>query len=56
MLDNAPFLANPLELMAPCFSWREIYYFRIGMKLYDWISGRNMLFRSCHLSKEEFLH
>jgi glycerol-3-phosphate dehydrogenase len=55
MLDNAPFLANPLELMVPCFSWFEIYYFRIGMKLYDWISGRNLLFRSRHLSKEESL-
>ena len=55
MLDNAPFLANPLELMVPCFSWREICYFRIGMKLYDWISGRNMLFPSRHLSREESL-
>jgi glycerol-3-phosphate dehydrogenase len=55
MLDNAPFLANPIELMVPCFSLREIYYFRIGMKLYDWISGRNMLFQSRHLSKEESL-
>jgi glycerol-3-phosphate dehydrogenase len=55
MLDNAPFLANPLELMLPCFSWFEVCYFRIGMKLYDWISGRNMLFRSRHLSKEESL-
>jgi glycerol-3-phosphate dehydrogenase len=53
MLDNAPFLANPLELMVPCFSRRDIYYFRIGMKLYDWISGGNLLFRSRHLSKEE---
>ena len=55
MLDNAPFLANPLELMVPCFSWFEIYYFRIGMKLYDWISGRNLLFQSRHLSREESL-
>jgi glycerol-3-phosphate dehydrogenase len=55
MLDNAPFLANPIELMVPCFSWREIYYFRMGMKLYDWISGRNVLFQSRHLSKEESL-
>jgi glycerol-3-phosphate dehydrogenase len=55
MLDNAPFLAEPLELMVPCFSWREIYYFRIGMKLYDWISGRSLLFPSHHLSKEESL-
>jgi glycerol-3-phosphate dehydrogenase len=55
MLNNAPFLANPLELMVPCFSWREICYFRIGMKLYDWISGRSMLFQSRHLPKEESL-
>ncbi len=53
MLDNAPFLANPLELMVPCYSRREIYYFRIGMKLYDWISGRSTLFPSRHLSKED---
>ncbi len=55
MLDNAPFLANPLELMVPCFSWPEIYYFRAGMKLYDWISGRNVLFPSRYLSKEDSL-
>jgi glycerol-3-phosphate dehydrogenase len=55
MLDNAPFLAEPLELMVPCFSWREIHYFRIGMKLYDWISGHSLLFPSHHLSKEESL-
>src|SRR3972149_3836722 len=55
MLDNAPFLANPLELMVPCFSRREIYYFRIGMKLYDWISGHSLLIPSHHLSKEESL-
>jgi glycerol-3-phosphate dehydrogenase len=56
MLDNAPFLANALELVVPCFSWRELNYFRIGMKLYDWISGRNLLFQSRHLSREESLH
>ena len=55
MLDNAPFLANSLELVVPCFSRRELYYFRIGMKLYDWISGRNLLFQSRHLSREESL-
>jgi glycerol-3-phosphate dehydrogenase len=55
MLDNAPFLANPMELVVPCFSRRELYYFLIGMKLYDWISGRNLLFKSHHLPKEESL-
>ncbi len=55
MLDNAPFLAHPIELMVPCFSRGEIYYFRIGMKLYDWISGRNLLSQSRYLSREESL-
>jgi glycerol-3-phosphate dehydrogenase len=55
MLDNAPFLANPLELVVPCFSRRELYYFRIGMKLYDWISGGNLLFQSRLLSREASL-
>jgi glycerol-3-phosphate dehydrogenase len=55
MLDNAPFLTNTIEFMVPCFSWGEICYFRVGMKLYDWISRRNMLFPSRHLSSEESL-
>jgi glycerol-3-phosphate dehydrogenase len=55
MLDNAPYISNPLELLVPCFNWLDICYFRIGMKLYDWISGRNNLFPSRHLSKAESL-
>ena len=55
MLDNAPFLAHPLELLVPCFSRRDIYYFRAGMKLYDWLSGRNKLFPSRYLSAPESL-
>jgi glycerol-3-phosphate dehydrogenase len=55
MLDNAPYLSNPLELLVPCFSWLEVCYFRIGMKLYDSISGRNKLFPSSYLSKKESL-
>jgi glycerol-3-phosphate dehydrogenase len=52
-LQNAPFLAHPLELLVPCFSQKEVWYFRIGMKLYDWISGSGMLFPSRHLSVQE---
>jgi glycerol-3-phosphate dehydrogenase len=55
MLDNAPFLAHSLELLIPCFSRREIFYFRSGMKLYDWISGSSMLFPSRYLSAAESL-
>jgi glycerol-3-phosphate dehydrogenase len=53
MLNNAPFLACPLELLVPCFSRRDAYYFRIGLKFYDWISGRGMLSPSRFLSVQE---
>ncbi len=53
MLDNAPFLARPLEILVPCFSRRDAYYFRAGLKLYDWISGKGMLSPSRFLSIEE---
>jgi len=53
MLDNAPFLARPLEILVPCFSRRDAYYFRVGLKLYDWISGKGMLSPSRFLSVRE---
>jgi glycerol-3-phosphate dehydrogenase len=55
MLRAAPFLAHPLELLVPCFSWWEIVYFTIGMKAYDWIAGSASLFPSHALSKAESL-
>ncbi len=53
MLGNAPFLARPLELLVPCFSRRDAYYFSAGLKLYDWISGQGMLSPSRFLSVPE---
>jgi len=55
MLRCAPFLAHPLELLVPCFSWWELVYFTIGMKTYDWIAGAASLFPSRMLSKAESL-
>ena len=55
MLENAPYLAHPLELIVPCFSRRDLYYFGAGMKLYDWMSGDRMLFPSRRLSVAESL-
>lgn len=55
MLRNALFLARPLELLVPCFSWFDFLYYGIGMKLYDWISGKTSLLPSQFLSREESL-
>lgn len=53
MLHNAPFLTRTLEFMVPCFSWFEVVYYGIGMKLYDWISGGASLFPSRYISRKE---
>ena len=53
MLDNAPFLAHPLELLVPCYSRKDILYYRIGMKMYDLIAGKGNLFPSKHRSVAE---
>ena len=53
MLDNAPYLAHPLELLVPCYSRKEILYYRIGMKVYDLIAGEGNLFPSKYRSVVE---
>jgi glycerol-3-phosphate dehydrogenase len=40
MLESAPFLAKPLELITPCSNFIESCYFFIGLKMYDWLAGR----------------
>ena len=55
MLDNAPYLAHPLEILVPCYSRKEEMYYRIGMKMYDWIAGKGNLFPSRHRSVRESL-
>src|SRR5580692_4783803 len=53
MLDNAPYLAHPLELLVPCYSRMEALYYGIGMKMYDWIAGKGNLFPSKYRSVAE---
>jgi glycerol-3-phosphate dehydrogenase len=55
MLRRAPFLAHSLELLVPCFSLRELAYYTIGIKVYDWIAGSAGLFPSRMLSRAESL-
>jgi glycerol-3-phosphate dehydrogenase len=55
MLRNAPHLAHPTEFLVPVFGWMEAAYYRIGMKMYDWIAGTNNLMPSGFLPREEAL-
>jgi glycerol-3-phosphate dehydrogenase len=53
MLANAPHLAHATEFLVPVFSRPEAIYYQAGMRLYDLIAGKDNLFPSRFLSREE---
>lgn len=55
MLRNAPHLCRTMEFLVPCFSWADVAYYDVGLKLYDWVSGDTSIFPSHFVSKEETL-
>eukprot|EP00887_Chlorella_sp_A99_P002318 scaffold10.g2318.t1 len=50
LLTNAPFLAQPLPIMTPCYKWWEVPYYWAGMKIYDLLAGSKSLQWSYYLS------
>jgi glycerol-3-phosphate dehydrogenase len=46
MLDNARFLAHPMEFLVPCYSWWQAFYYGVGTKIYDRIAGKQNFFAS----------
>jgi glycerol-3-phosphate dehydrogenase len=56
MLHNAPHLTRMVEFIVPCFSHFDKFYYGLGMKMYDWISGKSSLFPSRLLTSEEALY
>jgi glycerol-3-phosphate dehydrogenase len=55
MLRNAPHLAHAAEFLVPVFSWTQAVYYQIGMRMYDWIAGKDTLFPSRFLRRDEAL-
>jgi glycerol-3-phosphate dehydrogenase len=55
MLRNAPYLTKTQRFLTPCFNWWSVFYFEIGLKLYDWIAGRASLAPSSFVSCREVL-
>src|SRR5580692_12781428 len=55
MLRNAPHLTRTIEFLVPCFSHFDQFYYGLGMKMYDWISGKASLLPSRMLTREEVL-
>lgn len=55
MLENAPHLTRTLEFLIPSYSWIDVAYLDIGLKIYDWLSGPGRISPSKFLSREETL-
>lgn len=55
LLENAPDFVKKLEFTVPCYSRFEKFYYGIGLKLYDLLSGKLRFGRSRFLSKDETL-
>jgi glycerol-3-phosphate dehydrogenase len=55
LIKNAPHLTRKLPLLTPCYSWFEGFYLTIGLKIYEWISGKHSIGASKWLSKKESL-
>ncbi|MBL7686008.1 MAG: FAD-dependent oxidoreductase [Deltaproteobacteria bacterium] len=46
LLKIASHLSRPIAIMTPLYKWYEGPYYRIGLKMYDWVAGKTNLFPS----------
>ena len=51
MIANAPHLTRALRFAVPCFGWVGAAYYQVGLKLYDWLSGKSGLAPSCFMGR-----
>ena len=50
---NAPHIVHDLKFVVPNYKWWESSFYGIGLKIYDWLAGKQGLGRSQLLSKKE---
>nr|CDS16931.1 glycerol 3 phosphate dehydrogenase [Echinococcus granulosus] len=51
LLDIAPHIAHPLPIMLPIYKWWQVPYYWLGIKMYDLVSGTQILKSSYFLNK-----
>ncbi len=56
LFQNAPHLVHKQSFVIPCFSWLSKMKYLIGLKLYDWLSGKFSFGSSVYMSKSEVLN
>lgn len=55
LIEIAPHLAYPFPIMLPVYKWWQVPYFWAGIKMYDLVSGKQLLRRSYYLKKTKAL-
>ncbi len=55
LYKNAPHLVKNTQFIIPVYSFFDKWFYTIGLKLYDWISGRLSLGNSSAISRKETL-
>jgi glycerol-3-phosphate dehydrogenase len=53
LLRNAPHLVHPLSFVIPAYRFGSTAYYGLGLRVYDWLAGRQSLGRSRILSSSE---
>ncbi len=53
LLKNAPHLAHDQPFIIPIYTWKDRIQYSVGLKLYDWMSGRLSIGKSEFISKKE---
>lgn len=48
MIQSAPYMARPLPIMIPLYSWWQVPYFWAGAKVYDLVAGRKRFLPPSH--------
>ncbi|MFD1629100.1 glycerol-3-phosphate dehydrogenase/oxidase [Pseudopedobacter beijingensis] len=55
LFQNAPHLVNKQAFVIPCFDWFSKAKYLIGLKMYDWLSGRFSFGSSVYLNKKKVI-
>src|SRR5438270_4111424 len=56
LLKNAPHLVHKLSFIIPCYSYWEKIKYLVGLKIYDWLSGRLSFGKSIFIKKQGVLN
>ncbi|MEY2904546.1 MAG: hypothetical protein RJA52_562 [Bacteroidota bacterium] len=56
LIENAPHLVEKQEFIIPIYQTWKIFYFGLGLKIYDFLSGKHRIGKSRILSVNETVH